>query len=67
MLDKGRKNPEASVSGGRAVWFPQTTLNEVVDKNLKWGTDRRWTEYSGPKREEPAGSSQTEANTVGTV
>lgn len=40
--DKGRESPEASVSGGRAVWFPQTTLNDVADKNLEWGTE---TEY----------------------
>lgn len=40
--DRGRKNPEASVSVGRAAWFPQTTLNEVADKNLEWGTE---TEY----------------------
>lgn len=27
------------MSGGRAVWFPQITLNEVSDKNLEWGTE----------------------------
>lgn len=30
------------MSGGRTDWFPQTTLNEVADKNPEWGTE---TEY----------------------
>lgn len=30
------------MSGGRAGWFPQTTLNDVADINLGWGTE---TEY----------------------
>lgn len=30
------------MSGGRAVWFPQTTLSDVADKNLERGTE---TEY----------------------